>query len=564
MEITPELIANYEFSTSMRGFDADEVNDFLEKVGTELAKAQHQVRKATERIATLEAELANAQTQAANSGNAADVDARRAARALMAAQETADRIEATAAAEAAEVTAAAEREAAALRASIEAEAAAARSSAESEKARIEAEHAELAATLKASALAEADAASGARIAELDEQIGSMTNLSADLQSDVAALQQRVSGYRGLIESMATMFRELLDDEDALYTQPDLELRVAVPPTARPGVVVAPVAAPASDEWERGTWSQDLASEVETPEAEFDDEGEYPLGAETTEVAVVDIDEYVEEDVVDEPTAAHEEVISERDPTLAEGWQNPFDSAEDIVPQPDVWGSAEPVVPVEEESYEPADTWGGRAVEDDVSDFDSHPAASFSDEPVTAGVDAVDLAYTAEFDALDLEAVAGDESSEQVPHQLQAFAGEVDVFQTSPYVPKQVFGDESDGHDLIAPPMDMADGSFGGGFNDPGYDLDTFRNPPLANVGDEFDFSSSAGSGATGDAYADADFEDVAFDDSAFGQPYSGGDRYLQELDDAVNRNEVDLDSLNAFLTTSESEPETPKRRFRRR
>ena len=380
MEITPELIANYEFSTSMRGFDADEVNDFLEKVGTELAKAQHQVRKATERIATLEAELANAQTQAANSGNAADVDARPAARALMAAQETADRIEATAAAEAAEVTAAAEREAAALRASIEAEAAAARSSAESEKARIEAEHAELAATLKASALAEADAASGARIAELDEQIGSMTNLSADLQSDVAALQQRVSGYRGLIESMATMFRELLDDEDALYTQPDLELRVAVPPTARPGAVVAPVAAPASDEWERGTWSQDLASEVETPEAEFDDEGEYPLGAETTEVAMVDIDEYVEEEAVDEPTAAHEEVISERDPTLAEGWQNPFDSAEDTVPQPDVWGSAEPVVPVEEESYEPADTWGGRAVEDDVSDFDSHPAASFSDEP----------------------------------------------------------------------------------------------------------------------------------------------------------------------------------------
>ena len=627
MEITPELIANYQFSTSMRGFDVDEVNHFLEAIGNELARSQHQVRKATERIALLESQLAEAKTEASSA--AAEADGKRAARALMAAQETADRIEEEARTESTKLLNDTTAHCARLRSDTENEIALARAKFADESTQIKAQISAETETMKAAGIAEVESARTGRISELEGEISSLTNLSGNLQADVTAMEQRINGYRALIESMVTMFRDLLDDEDALYTQPPYELRVAIPPANKriehtivvpevesSEVVPEAAATPTDGDWERGTWNAHLAAEHATGDEEDQDSGAYPMGLETSEMAIVDLDAA--------PSPGSEE-IPETDPTLAEGFTNPLLAEQAAEAEPgldaDSFSGAdedEPAStnpfdrsdPVESERETELDTAAHESVsldpfedahEDDQMLTDAHEVinivssdpraadegeaneADEADDPMVSAVagfdEDLDLAYTAEFDAIGGEEATGalgvvgadgqpvdgadgdgDGDGPPIQRQLQAFAGEVDSFQSSPYVPKQVFAEDAEGDDLVAPPMDLSDEAFGRPFESSAYDTQGFS--AIGPAADEFDFQPVDG------AFAPAEAADghggVEFDDSAFSANYTSGDRYLREIEDAVNRQDEDLGDLDAFLASHPPEDSSPRRRFRRK
>ncbi len=81
MALTPIDVQQKTFGTALRGYDLDEVDDFLDEVVTTLASYEQRLREAQERIAALESEVAE------------KGDAERAiSRALLAAQRSADEI----------------------------------------------------------------------------------------------------------------------------------------------------------------------------------------------------------------------------------------------------------------------------------------------------------------------------------------------------------------------------------------------------------------------------------------------------------------------------------------
>ncbi len=81
MALTPIDVQQKTFGTALRGYDLDEVDDFLDEVVTTLASYEQRLREAQERIAALESEVAE------------KGDAERAiSRALLAAQRSADEL----------------------------------------------------------------------------------------------------------------------------------------------------------------------------------------------------------------------------------------------------------------------------------------------------------------------------------------------------------------------------------------------------------------------------------------------------------------------------------------
>ena len=98
MDITPELIAEIDFPDALKGFDKDAVDDFLGQVGTELGRVRYELRKAERRVAELEEDATRASSAPAPASR--ESDAVKATRTIMAAEETADRIESDATAQA--------------------------------------------------------------------------------------------------------------------------------------------------------------------------------------------------------------------------------------------------------------------------------------------------------------------------------------------------------------------------------------------------------------------------------------------------------------------------------
>ena len=121
MALTPIDVQQKTFGTALRGYDLDEVDDFLDDVVTALKDYEQRLRDAQERIGTLEMERTD-------HGDAEGAIAR----ALVAAQRSADTIVAEAKEEAQRIVAAAESEASEAVAARDAE----RTSAESEIERI--------------------------------------------------------------------------------------------------------------------------------------------------------------------------------------------------------------------------------------------------------------------------------------------------------------------------------------------------------------------------------------------------------------------------------------------
>ncbi|MEX1271686.1 MAG: DivIVA domain-containing protein, partial [Acidimicrobiia bacterium] len=57
MPLTPIDVQQKTFGTALRGYDLDEVDDFLDDIVTSLKDYEQRLRDAQERIATLEMEM---------------------------------------------------------------------------------------------------------------------------------------------------------------------------------------------------------------------------------------------------------------------------------------------------------------------------------------------------------------------------------------------------------------------------------------------------------------------------------------------------------------------------
>jgi DivIVA domain-containing protein len=55
MDITPQLLKEVKFSESWRGYDRDEVDEFLERVGAGVAQVQGRLRESIDRAEAAEA-----------------------------------------------------------------------------------------------------------------------------------------------------------------------------------------------------------------------------------------------------------------------------------------------------------------------------------------------------------------------------------------------------------------------------------------------------------------------------------------------------------------------------
>ncbi|HSK06490.1 MAG TPA: DivIVA domain-containing protein [Acidimicrobiia bacterium] len=97
MAITPADIEKKTFSTALRGYDLDEVDDFLDEMVVAVRELEEDLARARERIAQLEQEHSGASTPSPTQvetppATAPGIDESAVGRALVAAQQTADRM----------------------------------------------------------------------------------------------------------------------------------------------------------------------------------------------------------------------------------------------------------------------------------------------------------------------------------------------------------------------------------------------------------------------------------------------------------------------------------------
>ncbi|MDH4170867.1 MAG: DivIVA domain-containing protein [Acidimicrobiia bacterium] len=117
MELTPQLLAEVEFRDTLRGYDRDEVDTFLEQVGVAIAQLQGRLREALSR-----AEMAEARGAGGPQGEGVSTDT--ITRTLLLAQRTADATVAEAETDARRMVTEAQEDAVRLRSEAEADRAA--------------------------------------------------------------------------------------------------------------------------------------------------------------------------------------------------------------------------------------------------------------------------------------------------------------------------------------------------------------------------------------------------------------------------------------------------------
>ena len=72
MDVTPQVINEVEFHQKMRGYDPDEVDDFLERVAVAVEQLQARVRQAEQRAVSAERRGADAPASAKPPASEAD------------------------------------------------------------------------------------------------------------------------------------------------------------------------------------------------------------------------------------------------------------------------------------------------------------------------------------------------------------------------------------------------------------------------------------------------------------------------------------------------------------
>jgi cell division initiation protein len=179
MELTPQQLCEVEFSEQWRGYNRDQVDDFIERVAAAVSTMQDRIRKMTERAVRAEQQM--------REGTEADGAARRT---LVLAQRTADATVAEARETAARLVAHAQEEARAIA---------------------------LAAEATVEAIPDAEPTARAEIVDLEVT-------RTRLQADVAALEAHVSDRRSrikdLLDELQRRVDEGLEGRIALWPSPD--------------------------------------------------------------------------------------------------------------------------------------------------------------------------------------------------------------------------------------------------------------------------------------------------------------------------------------------------------
>jgi DivIVA domain-containing protein len=213
MDGTPHLLTDVKFSERRRGYDPEEVDNFLERVSTAVAQLQDKLREVTARAeeadarvadaqraqATAEAELARVGSEQPSSAPAPatpadpEADAEKASRILLMAQKTADATIDDANTTAQNTVSEARTTAAGLVAEAEAEA---------ERTRTEAE-------------VEADALVQERRESIEREVRELEELKVTVQSDIDILGTHLDEQRARIRRGVEALALVLDDPDGL-------------------------------------------------------------------------------------------------------------------------------------------------------------------------------------------------------------------------------------------------------------------------------------------------------------------------------------------------------------
>lgn len=238
MDVTPQLIEQIDFSEKFRGYDPDQVDDFLERVGATIAELNNAVREANDRAERAEYAAREAMSAApapvATPAAMSDEDAATtAARTLMLAQRTADQVVAESRAEADQLLAEARQrlDLATRDAQVEADRLLA-------DARVQAEGIVRAAT------EEVERELAARRREVADQVADLEHHKQLLAADVGAIEGRLAEYRNSLDRVQASIRTILDDPEALRQRP--ELGIDLTPTMAVPFVEATASEPQPD------------------------------------------------------------------------------------------------------------------------------------------------------------------------------------------------------------------------------------------------------------------------------------------------------------------------------
>ena len=215
MEGTPQLLTDVKFTQLRKGgYDPEEVDNYLERINDAVAKLAENLRDATERAETAQAQLADARRaqeeaeselerirsggMVSTSSSSADEEV---AKVLVLAQRAADQ-------------ALEEANESATRTVADARAKAVNLLADAEQERER---------LLAKAHKKADAVAEERARSLNEQVGALSAAKADLEADVAALTTHLELERDRLRSAIESVRAAIDDPEGLRLAPTPEL-----------------------------------------------------------------------------------------------------------------------------------------------------------------------------------------------------------------------------------------------------------------------------------------------------------------------------------------------------
>jgi cell division initiation protein len=268
MDVTPQLIEQYDFAEKFRGYDPDQVDDFLERVGATLTRLGDELKAQTDRAERAESALAEARSQleagpapAAAPTEPDDVEA--ATSTLVLAKRTAEAAINEARAEANKLL-------------TDARAEADRFVAEARARRDE---------MMREARDKAEAEFAGQAEARRTEIGELDGTKQQIGGDISLLEARLEEYRKHLTDVHGKIGSVLDDPDALRTKPPLEVDMtpaSVPPPASPfystsstpavsatateavhsedvQVVGGPDEPQSSDPWGPGSWSAVSAS-----------------------------------------------------------------------------------------------------------------------------------------------------------------------------------------------------------------------------------------------------------------------------------------------------------------
>lgn len=204
MDVTPQLIEQIDFSEKFRGYDPDQVDDFLERVGATIAELSRTARDATQR-----AEAAEAQVRSGGAATLSDEEeAMQSTRTLMMAKRTADAAIADARQEANKIIGEAKVNSDQLQ-----------RDAQTEADRLVGEARVTADQMTQKAAAEANREYGDRRDQILAEIGELEQRKVSLVRQLDAVEGRLGDYRESLQKVHDSLGAVLEDPDAMLRDP---------------------------------------------------------------------------------------------------------------------------------------------------------------------------------------------------------------------------------------------------------------------------------------------------------------------------------------------------------